>query len=221
MTTCCAVQRPSFTAYHERFLFGSVADTSGREVRHQGLADLAVDRLRLRRDRHPARRRGDPARRSRRGACASAPTARSIRKSLIRFSLLSALSTQNDPPQAASKPFSKNRDGFVMAEGAGALVLESYDRAEGARREDPRRARGLRRDGRRLPPHPLEPRRQADHRLHRATRWTTPASRADDIDYVNAHGTGTPENDKMECLGSAAVFGERMPRACRSRRTSR
>ncbi len=48
-------------------------------------------------------------------------------ESLIRFSLLSALSTQNDPPERASKPFSKNRDGFVLAEGAGALVLESYD----------------------------------------------------------------------------------------------
>src|SRR5262249_58647309 len=47
-------------------------------------------------------------------------------ESLIRFSLLSALSTANDPPQAAAKPFSKNRDGFVMAEGAAALVLESY-----------------------------------------------------------------------------------------------
>src|SRR5207244_12437667 len=50
-------------------------------------------------------------------------------EALVRFSLLSALSTQNDPPQAASKPFSKNRDGFVMAEGAGALVLESYESA--------------------------------------------------------------------------------------------
>jgi 3-oxoacyl-[acyl-carrier-protein] synthase II len=50
-------------------------------------------------------------------------------ESLVRFSLLSALSTQNDPPQSAAKPFSKNRDGFVMAEGAGALVLESFESA--------------------------------------------------------------------------------------------
>ncbi len=50
-------------------------------------------------------------------------------ESLIRFSLLSALSTRNDPPAAASRPFSKDREGFVMAEGAGALVLESLARA--------------------------------------------------------------------------------------------
>ena len=50
-------------------------------------------------------------------------------ESLVRFSLLSALSTQNDPPEQASKPFSKNRDGFVLAEGGAALVLEDYDHA--------------------------------------------------------------------------------------------
>ena len=56
-------------------------------------------------------------------------------ESLIRFSLLSALSTRNDPPQAAARPFSKDRDGFVMAKGAGALVLESLVHAQGTRRE--------------------------------------------------------------------------------------
>src|SRR5262249_30323452 len=50
-------------------------------------------------------------------------------ESVVRFSLLSALSTQNDPPEQASKPFSKNRDGFVLAEGAAALVLESLEHA--------------------------------------------------------------------------------------------
>ncbi|HSG94152.1 MAG TPA: beta-ketoacyl synthase N-terminal-like domain-containing protein, partial [Afifellaceae bacterium] len=50
-------------------------------------------------------------------------------ETLIRFSLLSALSTKNDPPEQAIKPFSRNRDGFIMAEGSGALVIESLDHA--------------------------------------------------------------------------------------------
>jgi 3-oxoacyl-[acyl-carrier-protein] synthase II len=130
-------------------------------------------------------------------------------ESLIRFSLLSALSIHNDPPQAASKPFSKNRDGFVMAEGAGALVLESLDAA---------RARGARILG------VIEGCGEMADSFHR-TR-SSPDGKPiigsirnaicdagitpDEIDYINAHGTGTPENDKMEYLGLAAVLGERV-----------
>ncbi len=87
-------------------------------------------------------------------------------ESLVRFSLLSALSTQNDPPEHASKPFSKNRDGFVLAEGAarsGARRLRSRPRA---RRQGARHPRRLRREIRFVSSHPVEPRRQADHRLH-------------------------------------------------------
>jgi 3-oxoacyl-[acyl-carrier-protein] synthase II len=130
-------------------------------------------------------------------------------ESLVRFSLLSALSTQNDPPERASKPFSKNRDGFVLAEGAAALVLESLEHA---------RARGARILG------ILEGFGEKSDSFHR-TR-TSPDGKpiiatmqkalADagigpqDIDYINAHGTSTPENDKMEHLGVATVFGERI-----------
>ena len=57
-----------FSEFHHRFMFGSVAEPSGRNLRHQGIADFALDRLRVRRDRDPARRRGDPPRRSRRRA---------------------------------------------------------------------------------------------------------------------------------------------------------
>ena len=86
-------------------------------------------------------------------------------ESLVRFSLLSALSTQNDPPELASKPFSKNRDGFVLAEGAAALVLENLDhaRARGARVLGI--LEGVGEKSELVPPHPLKPRRQADHRL--------------------------------------------------------
>jgi 3-oxoacyl-[acyl-carrier-protein] synthase II len=130
-------------------------------------------------------------------------------ESLVRFSLLSALSTQNDPPERASKPFSKNRDGFVLAEGAAALVLESLEHA---------RARGARIIG------ILEGYGEKSDSFHR-TR-TSPDGKPiiatmhkaladadvgpEDVDYINAHGTSTPENDKMEHLGVATVFGERI-----------
>jgi 3-oxoacyl-[acyl-carrier-protein] synthase II len=129
-------------------------------------------------------------------------------ESLVRFSLLSALSTSNDPPQAAAKPFAKNRDGFVMAEGAAALVLESLEHAL---------ARGAKLLG------VIEGCGEMADSFHR-TR-SSPDGRPiigcirnaiadagltpDDIDYVNPHGTGTPENDKMEGLAASAVFGER------------
>jgi 3-oxoacyl-[acyl-carrier-protein] synthase II len=128
-------------------------------------------------------------------------------EALVRFSLLSALSTQNDPPQAASRPFSKNRDGFVMAEGAGALVLESYEAAT---------ARGAKILG------VIAGCGELTDSFHRtrsspdgkpiigcmnktlADAGMTP----DQIDHINAHGTATPENDKMEFNTTSAVFGD-------------
>jgi 3-oxoacyl-[acyl-carrier-protein] synthase II len=129
-------------------------------------------------------------------------------ESLIRFSLLSALSTRNDPPSSAARPFSKDRDGFVMAEGAGALVLESLAHA---------RARGAVILG------VIEGCGEAADGFHRTrsspdgkpivacmTRALDDAGISPEaVGYVNAHGTGTPENDKMEWVGISAVFGER------------
>ena len=129
-------------------------------------------------------------------------------ESVIRFSLLSALSTSNDAPERAARPFAKNRDGFVMAEGAGALVLESLEAAT---------ARGAKILG------VLEGCGEMADSFHR-TR-SSPDGKPiigcmrnaladaglspEDIDYINPHGTGTPENDKMECMGVMAAFGER------------
>jgi 3-oxoacyl-[acyl-carrier-protein] synthase II len=147
----------------------------------------------------------------RRGECAAALAVGAdgslTPESLVRFSLLSALSTQNDPPTRASKPFSRNRDGFVLAEGAAAIVLEDLDHAK---------ARGARILG------ILEGCGEKSDSFHR-TR-SSPDGKPiiacmrnaladagvgpDDIDYINAHGTSTPENDKMEHLGVSAVFGE-------------
>jgi 3-oxoacyl-[acyl-carrier-protein] synthase II len=128
-------------------------------------------------------------------------------ESLVRFSLLSALSTQNDPPGQASKPFSKNRDGFVLAEGAAAVVLEDYDYAI---------ARGAKVLG------ILEGCGEKSDSFHRTrsspdgkpiiacmrNALTDAGVGPQDVDYINAHGTSTPENDKMEHLGVSAVFGE-------------
>jgi 3-oxoacyl-[acyl-carrier-protein] synthase II len=129
-------------------------------------------------------------------------------ESLVRFSLLSALSTQNDPPQQASKPFSKNRDGFVIAEGAAALVLEdlAHARARGARVLGIIEGCGEKSDSfHRTRSSPDGKPIIACMRNALADAGVGP----DDIDYINAHGTSTPENDRMEHLGVAAVFGER------------
>jgi 3-oxoacyl-[acyl-carrier-protein] synthase II len=130
-------------------------------------------------------------------------------EALIRFSLLSALSTQNEPPENAAKPFSKNRDGFVMGEGGAALVLEEADaaKARGAKILGYVLGCGERGDGfHRTRSSPDGAPIVAAMREAIEDAGLT----ADDIDYVNAHGTGTPENDKMESMGCAAVIGERM-----------
>jgi 3-oxoacyl-[acyl-carrier-protein] synthase II len=129
-------------------------------------------------------------------------------ETLIRFSLLSALSTHNDPAQAAAKPFSKNRDGFVMAEGAAALVLESLAaaKARGAKILGVIAGCGEMADSfHRTRSSPDGKPIIASVRNAIADAGLTP----DDIGYINAHGTGTPENDKMEYLGVAAVLGDR------------
>ena len=120
---------PKHAEYHDRFMFGSVADnladkfgTRGSPISLSTACASGATAIQLGVE---AIRRGEADAALCIGTDGSVNT-----ESLVRFSLLSALSTQNDPPQAAAKPFSKNRDGFVMAEGAGALVLESYESAK-------------------------------------------------------------------------------------------
>jgi 3-oxoacyl-[acyl-carrier-protein] synthase II len=196
-----------FAPYHERFLFGSVADhladrfgTKGSPISLSTACASGASALQLGIE---AIRRGETD-----AALCIASDGSINAESLVRFSLLSALSTSNDPPQGAAKPFSKNRDGFVMAEGAGALVLESLESAQ---------ARGAKILG------VMEGAGEMADSFHR-TR-SSPDGKPiigcignalvdagltpDDIDYVNPHGTGTSENDKMECVGMMSVFGER------------
>jgi len=202
-----AAESGKFRPFYERFLFGSVADhiqerfgTKGSPVSLQTACASGATAIQLGVE---AIQRGET------DAALCVGTDGSVnQESLIRFSLLAALSTSNDPPQRASRPFSKNRDGFVMAEGAGALVLETLDaaKARGARilgvidgcgemADTFHRTRSSP-DGKPV----IGCMRKA---LHDA------AIEPGEIDYINPHGTSTPENDKMEYLGVASVFGER------------
>jgi 3-oxoacyl-[acyl-carrier-protein] synthase II len=196
-----------FTRYYERFLFGSVAEslavrfgTKGSPVATSTACASGGTAIQLGVE---AIRRGEA------DAALVVGTDASINpESLIRFSLLSALSTRNDPPQAAARPFSKDRDGFVMAEGAGALVLESlaHARARGAKVIGVLEGCGEMADGfhrTRSSPDGKPIIACMQQALHDA------GLPPDAIGYINAHGTGTPENDKMEWVGVAAVFGER------------
>jgi len=136
-----------------------------------------------------------------------------------RFSLLSALSTANEQPEAAAKPFSKNRDGFVMAEGAAALVLERPRTRKSPRRKNSRRDRGLRRASGFVSSHPIEPDGKPIVGCIRsaiADAGLTP----DDIDYINPHGTGTSRTTRWS-ISAYQRCSANAPRASRSRRTSR
>ena len=130
-------------------------------------------------------------------------------ESLIRFSLLSALTTQNENPSQASKPFSKNRDGFVMAEGAAALVLESMESAHkrGAEILGILAGCGERADSfhrTRSNPNGAAVVGALQNALNDA------GIRPSQIDYINAHGTSTPENDRLESFVCGQIFGDRM-----------
>lgn len=128
---------------------------------------------------------------------------------MVRFTLLSALSSQNDDPPTASKPFSRTRDGFVIAEGSAALVLESYDaaKARGANILGVVRGTGERADTF----HRTRSKPDGSAIIETITRSMADAGlNPADIDYINAHGTSTPENDKMEFLALSAALGDEL-----------
>ncbi len=130
-------------------------------------------------------------------------------ESLVRFSLLSALSTHNDPAEKAAKPFSKDRDGFVMAEGSAALVMESLESAiaRGAKVIGILQGCGEKADDF----HRTRSKPDASPAIGAVRAALADAGVSEDaISYINAHGTSTPENDKMEYLAISTVFGERI-----------
>ncbi len=126
------------------------------------------------------------------------------------FARMKALSTRNDDPAAASRPFDANRDGFVVAEGAGALVLEEFEHAQrrGVRIYAEVRGYGATADGHHITtpsPGGAGAVRAARRALHKA------GLEASDIDLVSAHATSTGEGDPTELVGINTLVGENAP----------
>lgn len=126
------------------------------------------------------------------------------------FNRLTALSNRNDDYKSASRPFDRTRDGFVLGEGAGIVILEEYESAKrrGATIHGEIVGYGSTADAFRVTD------------IHEDARGSTAAMRAaiadagltiNDIDYISAHGTGTEENDKLESMAIGKVFAGREP----------
>ena len=123
------------------------------------------------------------------------------------FCAMKAMSTRNDAPEKASRPFDKNRDGFIMGEGAGVLVLESLEHAQarGARIYCELAGYAATCDAF----HITQPDPEGKG-LSMAMKRALAAAEVlpEQIDYINAHGTSTPYNDKFETLAIKKVFGD-------------
>ena len=126
---------------------------------------------------------------------------------LAAFSVMRALSTRNDEPQKASRPFDAQRDGFVSGEGAAVFVLESVDHARA--RGGPILAEVLGYGACADAYHLVAPCADGEGAM-RAMRWALEDAglRPEEVDYINAHGTSTPINDAVETLAIKGVFGE-------------
>ncbi|WP_270968678.1 beta-ketoacyl-ACP synthase II [Campylobacter upsaliensis] len=122
------------------------------------------------------------------------------------FASMRALSTRNDDPKRASRPFDKERDGFVMGEGAGALVFEEYEVAKkrGAKIYAELVGFGESADAHHITAPTLDGPLRA---MQKALKMASGVK----VDYINAHGTSTPVNDKNETAAIRAVFGENLP----------
>lgn len=125
---------------------------------------------------------------------------------LAGFCLLNAVSPDNDTPERASRPFDVTRNGFVLGEGAGFLVLEEW---ESARRRGARIYAELAGDGNSLSSYRITDSHPSGDGPIQAMRQALRDAGAPltEVDYLNAHGTSTPMNDRSECAAVRAVFG--------------
>jgi 3-oxoacyl-[acyl-carrier-protein] synthase II len=129
------------------------------------------------------------------------------RLGIAGFAALRALSTRNDAPEKASRPWDKDRDGFVLGDGAGAVVLESYEHAKkrGAKIYAELVGFGMSADAYHMTsPHP-EGLGEA-YAMSNALRDA--GMNVDEVDYINAHGTSTPAGDELEVLAVKKTFGD-------------
>lgn len=128
--------------------------------------------------------------------------------SMAGLNVMTALSTRNDDPQTASRPFDKERDGFVMGEGAGVLILESLEHAQGRGAHILAEVSGYgTSDDAYHVSHPAE--NGAGAALSMKLALENADLGVNDIEYINAHGTSTSLNDKSETDAIKTVFGER------------
>lgn len=124
------------------------------------------------------------------------------------FCACKALSTRNDQPQKASRPFDRERDGFVMGEGAGILVLETLEHAKRRGANIYAELIGYGANGDAY--HMTAPAPDGEA-ASRCMQLALDSARInpEDVDYINAHGTSTPLNDKIETMAIKKVFGDR------------
>lgn len=154
---------------------------------------------------------GDAMETIRRGAAevmiAGGSEASLVPLAMAGMNVMGALSTRNDDPQGASRPFDKHRDGFLMGEGAGILILESLEHAQtrGAKILCELSGYGTTDDAHHISA-PAENGAGAAMSMKMALENADLS--VDDIGYINAHGTSTPLNDKSETAAIKTVFGE-------------